>query len=217
MKRETHEKRIFECNEIDHYKMCLWHLRRCGLNDYRFHEICNKIDEELIKSNEMKTIQKAIESMNPIIYEPQYIAYFVTIDGCDMGGEDYCEKCIDEAMNLSKNDDKTKDSCFSYEGHDPDFSGGRTEPNTCNNCGEAFQTEFTANKEEANHLLRVVNKGNITDREKWELEIALYHYQYSDFDVQKILMRVAKKFLISTIKINETTIKHLDKRQGCDA
>jgi hypothetical protein len=52
MKKETHEKQLFEFNEIDHYKMCLWHLRRCGLVDSQFHEICNKIDDELIKTKE---------------------------------------------------------------------------------------------------------------------------------------------------------------------
>lgn len=136
-------------------------------------------------------IQKAIESLQPISFEPHYIAYFVLKDGCDLGGEDYCINCIQEAVDAAKRDN----AVYSYEGHDPDFSGGCHEPNCCSNCGDPFQTEFTANEEEAKHLLRLVSKKNITDRDKWELEIALYHYQYSKPKVKNILARIASKLL----------------------
>lgn len=84
---------------------------------------------------------------------------------------------------------------FSYEGHDPDFGGGAKEPHTCEGCGEAFFTEFTADVDETEHLLRSAKAGNISERDKWEMEMALYHYEYAEPKAQEILIEVANKIL----------------------
>ncbi len=84
---------------------------------------------------------------------------------------------------------------FTYEGHDPDFGGGSTEPNTCGECGEAFETEFTADMQEAEELLRIAKDKDMSERNKWEISIALRHYEYSKEDVQSILMNVVDLLL----------------------
>jgi len=86
---------------------------------------------------------------------------------------------------------------FTYEGHDPDFGGGLREPCSCAECGEPFSCSFTPDLEEAERLLEGVNVGDISDREKWELDIAFYNFQYCKDDVQKILYEAALKIIQS--------------------
>jgi hypothetical protein len=55
-------------------------------------------------------IEKATEILHPIKYEPHHTGYFVLMNGRDMGNEDYCEKCISDAVkNCKKNFTKSKD------------------------------------------------------------------------------------------------------------
>ncbi len=48
-------------------------------------------------------IEKAIELLKPIKYEPNYVGYYVLRNGEDMCGEDYCENCIDTAVKEARN------------------------------------------------------------------------------------------------------------------
>jgi hypothetical protein len=107
----------------------------------------------------------------------------------------YTEKEIAKAKRYELKEYPAKAS-FTYEGHDPDFGGGLTEPCTCEGCGEAFTCSFTPNKEEAEYLLEIVNnKEELSDRNKWELDIALYNYDYTDDDVKLILDKVVERLL----------------------
>lgn len=86
---------------------------------------------------------------------------------------------------------------FTYEGHDPDFGGGLKEPCGCENCGEYFICNFEPNKEEAEHLLFLVNHADgLNDKDKWEIEIALDNYEYADDDAKPILDKVVEKLLL---------------------
>lgn len=184
---------------------------------------------------ENEIIERALETLKPVNFNPNGTGYYVLMNDNDMGGCDYCEACIGNAVKearryhkerraeiiekhnkalasgkyTEKEVKKSKRSglknwpakaSFTYEGHDPDFGGGATEPHTCDGCGEPFQTEFTADKEESEHLLRAVEIGELSEREKWELEVALYHFQYSEPEVQEILLRAATVFLSTQAK-----------------
>lgn len=85
---------------------------------------------------------------------------------------------------------------FSYETHDPDFGGGLNEPCCCSECGEPFICAFTPDKEQAKRLL--ISAVDLSEQDKWELDIAFYHYQYCEPEVQKILIRVADLILDKT-------------------
>lgn len=47
-------------------------------------------------------IEKATELLQPINYEPHNTGYFVLLNGRDMGNEDYCENCIDDAVKSAR-------------------------------------------------------------------------------------------------------------------
>ncbi len=111
----------------------------------------------------------------------------------------YSEAQIKKSKRSQLKDYPAKAS-FTYEGHDPDFGGGLQEPCTCEGCGEPFQCAFEASKEEAEHLLRIVEGGELDDRDKWEFDIALYHFQYVKPEVQGILLRAATVFLSTQAK-----------------
>lgn len=82
---------------------------------------------------------------------------------------------------------------FSYSGHDPDFAGGLTQPCSCENCGEYFTCNFVPDKYEAEYLLQIANHAEpLTDRDKWEIEIALINYDYANPEVKLLLLKVAK-------------------------
>lgn len=189
-------------------------------------------------------IDLAIEKLKPIKYEPEYVGYFVKQDDMDMGGEDYCLKCINKAVKLAKQYyfeerqhvlDKynevektgfykgidvyakyTKEQIeeskkrelekypekvkFTYEGHDPDFSGGRTEPLTCEMCGKYFHTNFEADKEYSEYLLDEFGDGRyIKQSLKWKLDIAFYNYNYLEKEAQENLLQIASK--ITKVKL----------------
>jgi len=87
---------------------------------------------------------------------------------------------------------------FTYEGHDPDFGGGLQEPCSCEDCGEYFTCNFEPNKDEAEHLLHLINHPEpLTDRDKWEIEIGLNNYRYVKDDVKPLLGQVAEKIIKS--------------------
>lgn len=44
-------------------------------------------------------IEAAIEALQPINYDTHSVGYFVKVNDEDMGGEDYCENCIGEALD----------------------------------------------------------------------------------------------------------------------
>lgn len=43
-------------------------------------------------------VKKAAKLLQPIKYEPNHIGYFVLLNGLDMGGVDFCENCIRDAV-----------------------------------------------------------------------------------------------------------------------
>lgn len=47
-------------------------------------------------------VEKAKELIQPIKFEPHDTAYFVTQNDRDMGNEDYCENCIDNAVKEAR-------------------------------------------------------------------------------------------------------------------
>jgi acetylornithine deacetylase/succinyl-diaminopimelate desuccinylase-like protein len=107
----------------------------------------------------------------------------------------YTEKEIAKAKRYELREYPAKAS-FTYEGHDPDFGGGLKEPCTCEGCGEAFTCNFEPNKEEAEYLFEIVkNKAELTERNKWEIDIALYNYEYADDDAKPILDKIVEKLL----------------------
>lgn len=181
---------------------------------------------------ENEIIERTKIVLSPIKYEPHYPAYFVTLNGSDLGGSDFCKNCINKAVKdarkyhnerrseiIKKHDNALKigkykvidivkskrsqlkyypaKASFTYEGHDPDFGGGLREPCLCDGCGEPFQCSFEADKEEAEHLLRIVESGELDEREKWEFDVALSNFKYLDQDVKKVLLKAASVFLLN--------------------
>ena len=57
--------------------------------------------ESTVYSN-LDIIKKAAKLLEPINFKPHDTAYFVTKDFGDMGGEDYCIKCIDSAVSVAR-------------------------------------------------------------------------------------------------------------------
>ncbi len=107
----------------------------------------------------------------------------------------YTKKQISDAKRNELKEYPTK-AVFTYEGHDPDFGGGLTEPCSCNNCGEYFVCNFEADKNEAEHLLYIVGfPDTLTEKEKWELNGAFDNYAHVSDEVKKILVQVAEKIL----------------------
>ncbi len=185
-------------------------------------------------------IAKAIEVLPTCFYEPNHTGFFVKQDDEDMGNEDFCEACIDDAVLEAKNNNKArrneilnkykqieetgfyngkdckhypkeliesskkselkeypKKSKFTYEGHDPDFSGGESEPKSCADCGHYFYTNFEPDEDCANRLLKDLNDGDLLKDDykeslKWKLEIAFENYDYCDSDVKEILVKCAE-------------------------
>jgi len=191
----------------------------------------------------MNKIERALKFLKPIEYKPFDIGYFVLKNGSDMGGADYCEYCIDEAVKEARKFHKEQrekvldkfrqiaetgyfkigrkkiqvknkytkteinkakryelkeypaKASFTYEGHDPDFGGGLTEPCVCAGCGEAFNCDFTPNEEYAKYLLEIVTEKDFDDRNKWEINIALSNYDYTNNKVKSLLAKIADKLL----------------------
>lgn len=52
--------------------------------------------------SDFEIIEKAIEMLRVLKYEPEYYGYFVKQDDCDMGNSDYCRKCIPSAVKAAK-------------------------------------------------------------------------------------------------------------------
>lgn len=185
-------------------------------------------------------IEKAIQLLPTCFYEPNHTGFFVKQDDEDMGDEDFCENCIDDAVKLAKKHNKEKrleildkykqieetgyyngkdcthypkkliasskkaelkkypkKSKFTYEGHDPDFGGGESEPKSCADCGHYFYTNFEPDEDCANRLLEDLNDGDLLKDDykeslKWKLEIAFGNYDYCDSDVKEILVKCAE-------------------------
>lgn len=187
-----------------------------------------------------KIIEQAKGLLQPITFEPQSTAYYVTRNGEDMGDEDYCFDCIKDAVKavrknyfkqrqeiFDKFEEILKTGCFrgkkldreysadeiaqakkrelkeypakatfDYEGHDPDFGGGRHEPNSCADCGEYFETCFEPDLDYANELLSEVGNGiNVSEPLKWKLDIAFYNFEYLEKEAQDVLLLIANKIL----------------------
>jgi hypothetical protein len=110
--------------------------------------------------------------------------------------EKYSQSDIMRSMRSKLKEYPAKAS-FTYEGHDPDFGGGLSEPCSCAECGEPFQCSFTPDLDEANRLLEDINTGDLSDRRKWEYDIAFYHFEYCDDDVKEVLVQVANSIIKS--------------------
>lgn len=55
-----------------------------------------------LRGSGIGAISKAIELLQPITYQSNDIGYFVVKNGRDMGGEDFCKKCITEAVSKAR-------------------------------------------------------------------------------------------------------------------
>ncbi len=151
----------------------------------------NCIDEEVLKCEKYHK-DKRIEILEKFkqIKENGYFKQGknkIIVDGI------YTQKQISDAKKYELKEFPSKVK-FTYEGHDPDFGGGLHEPCSCDNCGEYFTCSFTPNKDEAEHLLHIVNLDEpLTDMSKWELDIALSNFRYiENTEVENILLEVAK-------------------------
>jgi len=195
-------------------------------------------------SNDLKTIEKAIDLLPPIDYWPPNEGYYIKVNGNDWTGETYCEDCAKKALRQQRreyredrsaiiekhniiletgmwdgedvrndeyNKHKTDDEfakavkksmryqlkeypsrpVFELLGCDPDFLGGRKEPETCAECGKAFYTDFEPDVEMAESLLSDIEDYGILEKDKWAIDTALCNYGHVGADVQKILLRVA--------------------------
>lgn len=73
-----------------------------------------KFDETTKSSNEARllladgVLENAIELLPASTYEPHHIGYFVKQDDEDMGDEDFCENCIDDAVKSAKKNNKER-------------------------------------------------------------------------------------------------------------
>ena len=73
-----------------------------------------KFDETTKSSNEARllladgVLENAIELLPVSTYEPNHIGYFVKQDDEDMGNEDFCENCIDDAVKSAKKENKKR-------------------------------------------------------------------------------------------------------------
>lgn len=109
------------------------------------------------------------------------------------------EKHSDTLIKHSRKDELKKypaKAKFAHQGHDPDFGGGCTSPQTCEGCGEYFFTNFEADKEEVGYLLEEYGDGlKISDSLKWKLDIVFYNYEYLDDEVKKNLLLIAEKII----------------------
>ncbi len=150
----------------------------------------NCIDEEVLKCKKYHK-DKRIEILEKFkqIKEKGYFKQGkkkIIVEG------NYTKKQISEAKRYELKEYPSK-ATFTYEGHDPDFGGGLHEPCSCDNCGEYFTCSFTPDKDEAEHLLHIVNINEpLTDMSKWELDIALSNFRYvENAEVENILIEVA--------------------------
>lgn len=55
MAKQTHQKELFEYNTSDHFKMAMWHLRRCGISNPCFENlekiITHDREQDIIQTN----------------------------------------------------------------------------------------------------------------------------------------------------------------------
>lgn len=108
----------------------------------------------------------------------------------------YLEKC--RRYELKQYPAKAK---FTYEGHDPDFGGGLTEPKTCAGCGEYFDVYFTINDYELGYV-EDYNVFEPDDRLKFYLHRILEYYQYCKPDIQTRLKNLADKIIrVNNVKV----------------
>lgn len=188
----------------------------------------------------IQIIENAIEKLGEIKYVPNQIGYFVKMNDMDLGGQDYCRKCIPAAIKEQKKfyfekrngtlekfkeveetgfykginvkekysveeikkakelelSEYSEEVKFTYEGHDPDFPGGCTEPIPCEGCGHYFYTDFVSDEESACYLLEnFEHKKKLHPSLKWELSIAFQNYKYSEEKAQDILLKIAKNII----------------------
>lgn len=80
---------------------------------------------------------------------------------------------------------------FTYEGHDPDFGGGLTEPKQCPDCGEHFDVEYKISADELKHVEQWESFNDLEDRDKYILYRTLNYYDYQPEDMRKRLDALA--------------------------
>jgi len=183
----------------------------------------------------MKTNEEIIEEAIGLLddsFEPIKTAYFVTKNGDDEGGDDFCIDCIKKEVKACEkaykearqaiidkykpykesgkySDAEIKKSLsheleeypvkvkFSYEGHDPDFCGGRHSAAVCEGCGEYFETDYYPDLEEANYLLEsFTNDSEISPPLAWQLRTVFSNFDYKhNSEVEQILLKIAKQII----------------------
>lgn len=84
---------------------------------------------------------------------------------------------------------------FDYESCDPDFAGGKSEPECCEDCGQKFFTEFVPDEEELYYLENNLSYTEMADVHKWELEMCFYMYKYCKPNIQSRLVAIAEKVI----------------------
>ncbi len=67
-----------------------------------------KDTEKIVILQRMTTIEKAIELLQPIKYQPHPVAYFVLMNDSDMGDQGHCLNCIEQAVKEAKDLIKTE-------------------------------------------------------------------------------------------------------------
>lgn len=84
---------------------------------------------------------------------------------------------------------------FDWESCDPDFAGGKSEPESCESCGQKFFTEFVPDEEELYYLENNISYAEIADVHKWELDMCFYMYKYCKPNIQHRLVAIAEKII----------------------
>lgn len=84
---------------------------------------------------------------------------------------------------------------FTYEGHDPDFGGGLTEPKQCPDCGEHFDVEYKISSSELDYVEKWEKVNELDDRDKYILYRTLNYYDYQPEDIRKRLDILANRII----------------------
>lgn len=161
--------------------------RDMGNSDY-----CENCINEQVKIDKDYHLKKRAEIIDKYNQIEKYGYFKIGRKKIQVKGK-YSDYKIKQSKRHELKDYRLK-SIFSYEGHDPDFGGGLHKPCSCENCGEYFTCNFEPDKDEAEDLLDILkNNESISDCIRWELDIALFNYQYiKDDNTKKIMTKVAE-------------------------
>jgi hypothetical protein len=145
-------------------------------------------------------IERADRLLIPTEYDPSDVGYRICVDGKWQEGKVFCENCIVNAVEAWK-------MVYPYavvrtDRCEPDAAMSESRPLRCAVCGEYFFTEFTADAQEADELLRRVREAEtLGEVDKWEIGMAFYNYRDCDVRVKATLRKIAGVMLEKWDKI----------------